>query len=59
MTGSAHCSLGPFWKARLNKKELVAYQASQRGGMLHLRLEGDRVYLTGKAVITAKAHCET
>ena len=59
VTGSAHCSLGPFWKARLNKKELVAYQASQRGGMLHLRLEGDRVYLTGKAVITAKAHCET
>ena len=59
VTGSAHCSLGPFWKARLNKKELVAYQASQRGGMLHLRLEGDRVYLTGKAVITANAYCET
>jgi PhzF family phenazine biosynthesis protein len=59
VTGSAHCCLGPFWKARLNRNELVAYQASARGGVLRLRLEGDRVYLTGKAVITAKDHCET
>lgn len=53
VTGSAHCSLGPFWKARLNKKELVAYQASARGGLLHLRIGDDRVYLTGKAAIRA------
>ncbi|WP_447983545.1 PhzF family phenazine biosynthesis protein [Nitrospira sp. Nam74] len=53
VTGSAHCSLGPFWKARLNKKQLVAYQASARGGVLRLRIEDDRVYLTGKAAIQA------
>jgi PhzF family phenazine biosynthesis protein len=57
VTGSAHCCLAPFWKGRLNKSELVAYQASARGGVLRLRLEGDRVYLTGKAVITSKTHC--
>ena len=57
VTGSAHCCLAPFWKARLNKNELVAYQASERGGILHLRLEDDRVYLGGKAIITARTHC--
>jgi predicted PhzF superfamily epimerase YddE/YHI9 len=57
VTGSAHCCLAPFWKGRLNKSELVAYQASARGGVLRLRLEGDRVYLTGNAVITSKTHC--
>jgi PhzF family phenazine biosynthesis protein len=55
VTGSAHCSLGPFWKARLNKKELIAYQASARGGMLRLRIEDDRIYLTGKAAIRVRA----
>jgi PhzF family phenazine biosynthesis protein len=55
VTGSAHCSLGSFWKARLHKKELIAYQASARGGVLRLRIEDDRVYLTGKAVIRAGA----
>jgi PhzF family phenazine biosynthesis protein len=54
VTGSAHCCLGPFWKARLNKNELVAYQASARGGVLRLRLEDDRIYLTGKAVTRAQ-----
>lgn len=50
VTGSAHCSLGPYWKERLNKSEFVAYQASPRGGFLRLRLSGNRVYLIGKAV---------
>jgi len=50
VTGSAHCCLGPFWMARLLKKELIAYQASARGGLLRLRLNGERVYLSGKAV---------
>jgi PhzF family phenazine biosynthesis protein len=54
VTGSAHCCLAPFWKARLKKNELVAYQASACGGILHVRLEDDRVYLGGKAVITAR-----
>jgi PhzF family phenazine biosynthesis protein len=50
VTGSAHCCLAPFWAARLGKKELLAYQASARGGVLRLRLEGSRVILGGQAV---------
>ncbi|MFC1821335.1 PhzF family phenazine biosynthesis protein [Thermodesulfobacteriota bacterium] len=50
VTGSAHCCLGPFWSLRLSKKEFVAYQASERGGIVRVRVEGDRVYLGGNAV---------
>jgi PhzF family phenazine biosynthesis protein len=50
VTGSAHCSLGPFWRRRLGKDELVAYQASPRGGVVGVRVAGDRVHLTGRAV---------
>ena len=50
VTGSAHCCLGPFWRARLNKAEFVAYQASARGGVVRVRLEGNRVRLGGQAV---------
>jgi PhzF family phenazine biosynthesis protein len=50
VTGSAHCCLGPFWRSRLNKSEFVAYQASARGGVVRVRLEGDRVRLSGQAV---------
>jgi PhzF family phenazine biosynthesis protein len=50
VTGSAHCALAPYWTAKLSKKELVAYQASQRGGELRLRLVGDRVKIGGQAV---------
>jgi PhzF family phenazine biosynthesis protein len=50
VTGSAHCCLGPFWKDRLGKPELVGYQASPRGGVVHVRVEGKRVFLGGKAV---------
>ncbi len=50
VTGSAHCCLGPFWSKRLGKKELVAYQASARGGVVRVRVAGDRVYLGGRAV---------
>jgi len=50
VTGSAHCCLAPFWAKRLGKQELVAYQASTRGGLLHLAVRGDRVRLGGKAV---------
>ncbi len=50
VTGSAHCGLGPFWAARLGKNELVAYQASSRGGTLIVRVDGDRVHLGGRAV---------
>jgi predicted PhzF superfamily epimerase YddE/YHI9 len=50
VTGSAHCALTPYWSAKLGKQELVAYQASPRGGVLRVRLDGDRVKLGGQAV---------
>jgi PhzF family phenazine biosynthesis protein len=50
VTGSAHCCLGPFWASRLDKQELTAYQASQRGGVVRVRVDGDRVHLGGQAV---------
>lgn len=50
VTGSAHCCLCPFWSSRLGKKRLVGYQASERGGVVHVKLVGDRVFLAGRAV---------
>ena len=50
VTGSAHCCLGPFWAARLGKAELLAYQASARGGVIGVRVQGERVQLGGQAV---------
>ena len=50
VTGSAHCFLGPFWSTRLHKEDFVAYQASPRGGVVRVRLSGDRVILGGQAV---------
>jgi PhzF family phenazine biosynthesis protein len=50
VTGSAHCYLAPYWAGRLGKTELLAYQASARGGEVRLRLAGERVMLGGQAV---------
>jgi PhzF family phenazine biosynthesis protein len=50
VTGSAHCVLATYWAAKLGRKELVARQISPRGGTLGVRLDGDRVHLTGRAV---------
>jgi len=50
VTGSAHCSLGPFWSRRLGRTELLAYQASARGGVIRVRVAGDRVHLGGQAI---------
>jgi len=50
VTGSAHCVLGPFWSERLGRENLVGYQASARGGVVHVRLLGERVALSGRAV---------
>jgi PhzF family phenazine biosynthesis protein len=50
VTGSAHCCLGPYWQRRLHKTEFVAYQASARGGIVRVRLNGERVVLGGKAI---------
>jgi PhzF family phenazine biosynthesis protein len=52
--GSAHCCLGAFWRKRLDKSEFLAYQASARGGVVKVRVTGDRAFLGGKAVIVAK-----
>jgi PhzF family phenazine biosynthesis protein len=50
VTGSAHCCLGPFWKAKLGQDEFRAFQASARGGEVNVRVAGDRVKLGGHAV---------
>jgi PhzF family phenazine biosynthesis protein len=50
VTGSAHCSLGPFWQRRLGRDQLVGFQASARGGEVKVRPVGERVILAGKAV---------
>lgn len=54
VTGSAHCTLGPFWAKRLGKSSLQAFQASARGGVLKVSLQGDRVLLAGQAVTVLK-----
>lgn len=51
VTGSAHCCLCPFWSRRLGKSELTGYQASERGGLVHARVLGKRVLLSGRAVV--------
>lgn len=50
VTGAAHCALVPFWARKLDKSRLIGYQASARGGLVHGRLQGDRVLLSGEAV---------
>jgi PhzF family phenazine biosynthesis protein len=55
VTGSAHCALGPYWAARMGKREFMAYQASRRGGVVRVRVEGDRVLLGGQAVTVLRA----
>jgi PhzF family phenazine biosynthesis protein len=50
VTGSAHCALGPYWMKKLGKNTFNAYQASERGGVVGVRVENGRVYLTGEAV---------
>lgn len=55
VTGSAHTVLAPFWAARLEKPELVGYQASARGGIVRVRAAGERVLLSGHAVTVAHA----
>ena len=52
VTGSAHCTLAPYWAARLGKHELRARQLSRRSGELRCTLVGDRVHLSGHAVLT-------
>ncbi|HEC18330.1 MAG TPA: PhzF family phenazine biosynthesis protein [Gammaproteobacteria bacterium] len=50
VTGSAHCTLAPWWAPRLGKQSMTAYQASKRGGIIKVSLQDDRVRLGGRAV---------
>ena len=50
VTGSTHCVLSQYWAERLGRTELTGYQASRRGGVVHVRLEGPRTLLAGEAV---------
>ena len=49
VTGGAHCDLTPYWSKRLNKKDMIANQLSNRGGVIYCSYLGDRVCLGGKA----------
>tara|TARA_R110001583_G_scaffold10417_7_gene47893 strand:- start:8804 stop:9592 length:789 start_codon:yes stop_codon:yes gene_type:complete len=54
VTGSAHCSLTPYWSKELNKKEMCARQISERGGKLICIDKGERVWIRGKAKTYSK-----
>lgn len=54
VTGSSHCALGPYWAERLGKNELTGYQASARGGVVRVRVDGDRTRLGGRAVTVTR-----
>jgi len=54
VTGSAHSSLGPYWKRKLGKKEFRAFQASERGGEIRVRVGEERVFIGGRAVTVLK-----
>ena len=50
VTGSAHTALAPYWASLLGKQEMVGFQASARGGVVKVKVNGDRVILGGQAV---------
>jgi predicted PhzF superfamily epimerase YddE/YHI9 len=54
VTGSAHSALTPYWAAKLGKTSMMARQASPRGGVLRVTLQGDRVLMAGQAVTTLR-----
>lgn len=55
VTGSTHCMIAPYWSRKLNKKELVCFQASERTGELLCKVDGSKVSITGSAVLFGKA----
>lgn len=56
VTGSAHCSLIPFWSEKLGKDSMVALQVSSRGGKLFCKNLGERVLISGEAVTYLEGH---
>jgi PhzF family phenazine biosynthesis protein len=57
-TGSAHCTLIPYWSERLGKTKMFARQLSKRGAELFCELAGDRVLIGGKAVLYSRGQIE-
>ena len=53
VTGSAHCALAPYWAPRLGRDRFLAHQASRRGGLLRVTLDGARVRLAGRSAVVA------
>ncbi len=53
--GSGHCHIIPFWAEESNKKEFIAYQASERGGILYCEVDGNKTKLSGKAVVFSES----
>jgi len=58
VTGSAHCTLAPFWSERLDKTRLLAHQVSSRGGVVRCEPKGARVRIGGQAVLYMEASIE-
>ncbi len=58
VTGSAHCSLIPYWSEKLDKDEMIAFQLSDRKGYLTCTDNGDRVLIAGNAVTYLKGEIE-
>ncbi len=56
VTGSVHSVLGPYWKEKLNKDKLIAFQASKRGGLLNIRPSKERVEIGGYSKIVLKGN---
>lgn len=56
--GSGHCHIVPLWAGKQEKNSLTAYQASRRGGTLYCHIEGERVYLAGKATLYSIAELQ-
>ena len=58
VTGSAHCTLIPYWADRLRKTRLEARQLSRRGGTLSCALHGDRVTIAGRGILYLEGRIE-
>lgn len=58
VTGSAHCTLVPYWAGRLNKTRFLARQVSERGGELYCELKNNRVLMSGRAFLYMKGEIE-
>ena len=54
VTGSAHCTLIPYWAEQLKKSKMVAHQVSKRGGEIFCETKDNRVIIAGKAILYMK-----